>query len=138
MSVSELRQAAPVRINPTRHDERLFKRIARESSVLAYVPRFNWLGHSFELRFGFGRDARLNRIFLVAPDNRFQELAAALTAIHGAPLAQADAPLPCRVWRDAAQGDHVRLRWTGVTVFEQAPAAEAAAVCPGAGRTPGS
>lgn len=121
MSVAELRKAAPVPVSLARMDERVFKRILRESSILAYIPRFNWLGHRFELRFGFDRTAKLNRIFLVAPDDRFRELADVLTRIHGEPLSEAEAPLPCRLWRDEVQDDYVRLRWTGVTIVEQIP-----------------
>jgi hypothetical protein len=135
MSVEELREAAPMRVSLTRSDERLFKRITRESSVLAYVQRYTWKGYSFELRFGFDRHARLNSVFLVADGDRFEALDTALAEIYGEPIAKASSPLPCRLWLDQARADYIRLRRNNATIIEQTSMrVEPAMGCAGAGR----
>lgn len=137
MSVDELRKAAPVRVARARNDERLFKRVTRQSSVLAYVSSYDWQERTFEVRFGFDRYARLNAVFLVTDENRFEELATALAATYGEPFSQASSPAPCRLWLDRAQADYVRLRRAGATIVEQWPARAGELVgCEGAGRRP--
>jgi hypothetical protein len=126
MTLRDVRKAAPVPVKVSQPAERVLKRIARDSSVLAYTPDFAWQGEQFELRFGFDAHARLNAVFLVADARRFAPLEAALIETLGDAASRAETPAPCRSWVDAADGDHVRLRNIGVTLLERAPRSDVA------------
>jgi hypothetical protein len=135
MSVDEVRDAAPMRVSRVRNDDRLYKRIAKESSVLAYANRYQWYGYVVELRFGFDRYAKLNRVYLVTTGDRFDAIAGTLTGIFGQPVSESRSPVPCRLWRDPARADSIRLRLTGSAIVETMALQDEPPVgCAGAGR----
>jgi hypothetical protein len=121
MTLRDIRQAAPIKVSVTRHDERILKRISRESSILAYAKEFDWHGQRLEVRFGFDAHARLNAVFLVTRGDHFTPLEDALTRALGIPRSRTEIPLPCRVWFDAERGDFIRLRRIEETIVEQRP-----------------
>lgn len=128
MKLKQIRDATSSEVSSTRHDERFLKRVARGSSVLAFIPRYEWRGHPAEVRFGFDTHARLNGVFLVLDKDRFASVEATLLAAYGAPRLTAEKPLPCRLWLDELQRDYVRLRRLEQTIVDHVPA--------GVGRAP--
>jgi hypothetical protein len=122
MTPKEVRYASPVKVSAARQDDRVLKRISRESSILAFVEAYDWRGHTVEVRFGFDAYARLNGIFLLEGGSSFAYLDATLSELYGEPLSHTRTPLPCRLWVDRESGDVIRLRRIRAAILEQVPA----------------
>lgn len=112
--------AAPRRMG---YDAMVLKRMSTASNVLVLVRDYGWHGHRFEARFGFDSHGELNRVSLLAAEDRFAALEQMMAASYGEPISRAESPLPCRLWIDRARGDYVRLRHAGSIALERMPAA---------------
>lgn len=122
MSVKKVQEMSGVEVRRASHEARVMKRVSPGSNILAYVKDYSWQGHRFEVRFGFDDYAKLNRVFLLEGEDRFDALGEILTGVYGEPVSWAASPLPCRLWIDRTRGDHVRLRRVGSTIVEHMPA----------------
>ena len=94
------------------------------ATVLLVMNNYQAAGQTFEVRFGFDDQRRLNEVALYASDKAFFEVERALTGIYGAPARMQGGNVPTRTWNAPDKGNVIRLLRSASTIIQYRPIAK--------------